>query len=136
LSLCLFNSQREKLQELTTFLFEHDLRRSASLTVRTCFQVAKIGPGILPIAQAVADGTDYEKRNIAVYKDEQVILKNMTRYLVRNGLNVAEAVCGRVVIEMAVANAHFLEVARDLEERQDQRGKGVRSQAPSLTNKL
>jgi hypothetical protein len=127
LSLSLFPAQRTKLQELTAFLFENDLRRSASLTVRTCFQVAKLGPEMLPVAQAVAGGTDYEKRNIAVYDDEQVILKNMTRYFVKNGLDFAEAVCARVVIEMAAPDQRFLEVARDLEERQDQRGKKVSS---------
>jgi hypothetical protein len=123
LSLSLFAPQRAKLQALTNFLFEHDLRRSASLTVRACFQMSSNGPDMLAMARAVTDGVDYKKVSVAIYDAEQTILKDLTRYFIANGLDVAESVCGRAVIELAQANGRFLEVARDLEERQDRRGK-------------
>lgn len=123
-SLSVFPEQEKKLRELEEFLKDAGYRGNVrSLAIRTALRTIPIGPDLVAIAKRVKDGSNWKKKSVYFHAEDDEILKNMSRYLAREGMS-AEAVCGRAAIEAAhPPGKEFLALAAALLKRLDRRGK-------------
>lgn len=126
LTMILFPAQVAKLKVLRDFLFQNDLGNNVSLAVRASFHMSTLGEDLLSVGRSAVEGSDHVPQNASIYKEEQDILKETLGYFLRHSVGSNEAVVGRAVLMAAAPNNRFLDIARDLKERQDQRGKKVK----------